>query len=209
MSIMKKARRRVLLGMCGALAISAVFAGSASANPVWQFNGSELSGSETVVGAAFESSMTIPGLTTTCEHFLYAMSISNSGGSGQGEIGELPLYGCHTDSTACTVEAIEAEQLPWSTHLEAVENKNYLVIEGIQVSILYGGSNCAFGGMFVPVEGTAGGLVDNASETARFDPQSFEATGTELSVFGTPIEWTGLFPTEAFEWHREQALSAS
>jgi hypothetical protein len=191
-----------------ALVASAVFAGTASANPTWQFNGTELSGSETVVGAAFESALTIPGLTTTCEHFLYNMSIENSGGTGEGEIGELPLFDCHTDQPACTVEAIEAEELPWPTHLTAVEGKPYIVIEGIHVSILYGGANCAADGFWAPVEGTAGGLIDNENETATFNASSFSATGTELSMTETPIEWMGVFPTEAFEWHREEALSA-
>lgn len=192
----------------GSMVVSAVFAASALAGPTWKFNGESLKGSETVVGAAIESGMTIPGLTTTCEHFLYTMSIENNGGTGEGEITELPLFGCHTSASACTVSAISANtEQPWPTHLEAINGDDYIMIENIDVGILYGGKFCAFGGIMVPVEGTAGGLLNNATETATFDNASFEATGAELRVFEQPIEWNGVFPTEAFEWHRTESLS--
>ncbi|MBS1890282.1 MAG: hypothetical protein JST59_03250 [Actinobacteria bacterium] len=190
------------------LMLSAVFAGTASASPAWKFNGTELSGTETIVGAAIESSLTIPGMTTTCNHFLYALKISNSGGTGKGEVTEVPLFECHTN-TVCTVEAIKAEKLPWSSHLTTVAGKSYIVIEGIRVSILYGGKGCAVGGLTVPITGTAGGLIDNSTETATFSPSSFSATGTALKFGSNSVEWNGVFPTEAFEWHREQALSVS
>jgi hypothetical protein len=191
-----------------ALAISAVFASAASASPVWKFNSTELSGKETVVGGALESSMTIPGLTTKCENFLYKLSISNSAGTGKGEVTEVPLYNCTTNSKACTVETIAAQSLPWASHLATFTNP-YIVIEGVKVAIVYAGEECVLGETLVTVTGSAGGLIDNAKETATFNSTTLSASKTELKALGQKIEWNGLFPTEAFEWHREQALSAS
>lgn len=206
---MRLSKRSIFLrGVLAALAVSAVFAASASAAQ-WKFNGTTLSGSETIVGAAVSSSLTIPGLTTTCDHFLYSVSIKNSGGVGQGEVKELPLFECHTNTPVCTVDAIEAENLPWASHLTTVSSKNYLFIEGIQVSILYGGEECALGETEVIVKGTAGGLVENATESATFNSSTFSATGAQLKVGSTIIEWQGVFPTEGFEWHRQESLSAS
>jgi hypothetical protein len=127
-------------GILAALMISAVFVGSAGAAPSWKFEGKALEGSETAVGGAEDSYMTVPGLTTDCENFLYDLTISNSGGgTGEGELVELPLYECATDTDACTVDAIKVEGLPWESHLTTVSTKNYIVIEGILVEILYGG----------------------------------------------------------------------
>jgi hypothetical protein len=199
----------VLRGLLAALVVSAVFAGSAGASPNWKFEGTELTGSETILGAAYESAMTVPGLTTKCENFLYKITISNSAGVGKGSLTEMPLYNCSTNSKACTVSSIGAEALPWASHLTAVSEKNYIVIEGAKVAILYGGAECVLGETLVTVKGTAGGLLDNTTETATFNAASFAATKTVLKALGQPIEWTGVFPTEAFEWHREQALSVS
>jgi hypothetical protein len=42
------------------------------------------------------------------------------------------------------------------------------------------------------------------------DPKaSFSATGAVLKALGSTIEWKGVFPTEAFQSHRLQALSVS
>lgn len=203
-----KRRLNILRGALVALVLSAVLAGTANAAPAWRFNGTELSGSEKVVGAAVESYLTIPGLTTTCNHFLYGLNISNSGGTGSGEITELPLFECHTNGV-CTVTAIEAEKLPWKAHLTAVAGKNYIVIEGVRVSIEYGGAGCAVAETVVPVTGTAGGLLENSTETATFNATTFSATGTALKFGSNAVTWVGLFPTEAFQWHREQALTVS
>src|SRR6202167_6838974 len=121
---MKPKRSILLLAAVVALVLSA--AGTASASPAWKCSGTELSGSETVVGAAISSSMTIPGATTECKHFLYNMKISNSSGKGKGEITELPLFECSTNTTACTVESIAAEKLPWPTHLTTVGTSDYI-----------------------------------------------------------------------------------
>ena len=83
-----------LRGFFAALALSAVFAAGAGAAPAWNFAGKSLEGSEVVMGAAYESSMTIPGLTTKCENFLYKLTIKNEAGTGKGELTEMPLYTC-------------------------------------------------------------------------------------------------------------------
>lgn len=196
----------ILAGVLATLALGSVFTASAGAAQ-WKFDGTALSGKEDILGAAVSSSMTIPGMTTTCEHFLYNMSIENSGGSGKGTINELPLFECHTSSGVCKVEAIEARDLPWSTHLTTVSGKTYLFIEGVEVGILYGGEMCALDEVELPVTGTAGGLVSNETESATFNSSTFSATGAQLKVGSTPIEWNGVFPTEAFQWHREESIS--
>ena len=204
---MRTKRMKVIMGgLLAVLALSSVLAASASAAE-WKFNGTSLSGEEDILGAAISSSMTVPGLTTTCEHFLYNMKIENSGGTGEGEINELPLFECGTSSPYCTVEAIEAQELPWPTHLMTVSEKPYLFIEGIYVTILYGGEECALGEVEVPVKGTAGGSINNETESATFNKTTFSATGAKLKVGATEIEWNGVFPTEAFEWHREESIS--
>jgi hypothetical protein len=205
----RKATRMLLGGILAALMLSAVFAGSAGAAPAWKFEGKALEGKETIVGAAFESSMTIPGLTTKCENFLYKLTIENVAGIGKGSVTELPLFNCTTSSKWCTVEAITAESLPWAAQTKAVSSTNYIVIEGVKVGILYGGELCALDETLATVTGSAGGRIDNTAETATFDASSFSATGTLLKALGQTIEWKGVFPTEAFQWHREQALTVS
>jgi hypothetical protein len=189
--------------------LCALFATTASAAPAWKFEGKSLEGTETILGAAIDSSLTIPGMTTKCENFLYKVKIKNEAGTGKGEVTELPLYNCTTNTKNCTVNAIAAEKLPWASHLATVSTSNYVVIEGVRVSIEYGGLACALNETIVPVTGSAGGVVDNTAETATFNSTTLSATKTELKALGTKIEWNGVFPTEAFEWHREQAISVS
>jgi hypothetical protein len=204
-----KATRMLLRGVLAALMLSAVFASSAGAAPTWNFEGKALEGKETIVGAAIESSLTIPGLTTKCENFLYKLTIENVGGVGKGSVTELPLYNCTTNTKNCTVESITAETLPWAAQAKLVSTTNYIVIEGVKVSILYGGELCVLEGTLAKVTGTAGGRIDNTAETATFDKASFAATGTALKALGSTIEWNGVFPTEAFQTHRLQPLTVS
>jgi hypothetical protein len=199
---MKFRARSVWVALVAVLALSALAAGAANA-AVWKFNSTELTGNETIVGAAFSSSLTIPGATTTCAHFLYNMKIKNETG-GKGEITEVPLYEC-TATGNCTVKAITPELLPWHDHLTTVAGKDYLFIEGIQVTITYSGELCAVAGK-TRVTGTAGGLIENETEKATFNKATFEATGAALKVASSTVEWKGEFPTEAFEKHREQKL---
>jgi hypothetical protein len=204
-------RKQTAIGAAlAALAVlCAVFATSASAAPAWKFESKSLEGTEVVLGGAVESSMTIPGLTTKCEDFLYKLTIENSAGTGKGSVTEVPLYNCKTNSTACTVETIGAEKLPWASHLATVSTTPYIIIEGVKVAIFYGGEECVLGETLVTVTGSAGGSIDNSKETATFNASTLSASGTELKALSQKIEWNGLFPTEAFQWHREQALSVS
>lgn len=200
---------RILLGaMLAAMMLSAAFAGSAAAAPQWRFDGTALTEEETIMGAAEKSSLKISGLSTTCANFLYEIDIKNSGGVGGGNVKDLPLFNCSTDGD-CTVEAIEPWGFPWAAKLEEKGGKNYVVISGVHVAIVYGNPLCAFYESEVEVEGNAGGLLDNTTESATFDASSFTATGTALKSFGTPVTWTGFFPAEAFEWHREDKLTVS
>jgi hypothetical protein len=205
----RKSTSLFLRGVLAVLALSAVFAAGASASPAWKFNGEELKTTETVMGAAIDSQLTIPGLTTKCANFLYKLSISNSAGVGKGSVTELPLYNCTTSSEDCTVKTIAAETLPWAAKLTTITSKNYIFIEGVKVGIVYAGEFCSVKGLLVSVKGTAGGLVDNTTETATFNSSTFATTGAKLMALGSSIEWQGVFPTEAFEWHREQALTVS
>jgi len=202
-------KTKFLRGFFAALVVSAAFAGSAGAAPAWNFEGKALEGSETVMGAAFESSLTIPGLTTKCENFLYKLTIKNELGTGKGELTEMPLYNCTTDTAACSVKTIAAETLPWPARLTKIEPSNYIIVEKAKVGIIYSGAECAVNGLLVRVTGTAGGLIDNTAETATFNEASFKATKTELKALSSAVIWSGVFPTEAFQWHRTQALTVS
>jgi hypothetical protein len=206
---MKLRKSILLLASVAVLVVSATAAATASASPAWKFNTVELTGKETIVGAAISSSLTIPGVTTECKHFLYNMKISNTGGKGTGEITELPLFECTTQTKTCSVASIEAKKLPWPTHLVTVSGKNYLVVEKVEVEIDYSGELCAFSESPVIVKGSAGGVVENSSQTAEFNKTTFTATGTQLKVGATPVEWKGLFPTEGFETHREQTIEVA
>jgi hypothetical protein len=203
------ARTRVALGgLLAALMLSAVFASSAGAAPAWRFNGAELKGTETILGGAQKSGLTAWGFTTTCDNFLYKVEISNSGGTGKGNVTELPLFNCYTSST-CTVEAIEAEAFPWPAELVTTGGNNYMKVKGVNVWILYGGWFCPLWGVWAHVTGTAGGLLSNATESATFSPSSFTATGSKLEALGSGVEWNGFFPAEAFTTHREESLTVS
>ena len=199
---------RILGGLLAALMVCAAFAASAGAAPAWKFNGEELKSTETVLGGAQKSGLGMWGMTTTCDNFLYEVDIWNSSGTGKGNIWDLPLYNCYTNST-CTVEAIEAESFPWPAELKTVSSSNYLVVKGVDVWILYGGWFCPLWGVWANVTGSAGGIVNNTTESATFSPTTFKATGTKLEALGESVEWNGFFPTEAFQWHREQALTVS
>src|SRR4051794_33495848 len=80
--------RQTAIGVAlAALAVlCALFASSAGAAPAWKFEGTALEGSEVVMGGAIESSLTIPGLVTKCENFLYKLTVKNEAGTGKGEV---------------------------------------------------------------------------------------------------------------------------
>ncbi|HEY3828143.1 MAG TPA: hypothetical protein VGL57_02995 [Solirubrobacteraceae bacterium] len=199
---------RVVCLVTVAAMLSAVAASAASASPVWEFNGTVLVGSEAVSGSALSSSFTIPGATTSCANVQLLMKIVNVAGAGKGEVIEFPLSGC-TAGPSCTVNSIEAERLPWPAHAVTVAGKNYVVIEKIQIGILYGGALCALAGSPVTIKGTAGGLYENSTSTLIFNKASFTATGTALKVGASAIEWDAIFPMEAFGAHSGEALEIS
>ena len=197
------ARRRGLrpvgalpLAMLVALIFTAACAGSASASPAWRIGGTQLAGTETIAGKALVNSFTIPGLTTKCE-LSYKMSIVNSAGVGKGEIAEFLLKGCTTNSKACSVKTAAAEKLPWPLHLTTVATSIYVVLEKVRIGFLYSGEECVLNEILATVTGTAGGIFNNMGSTITFTPTSFAATGTELKVFGSKIEWNCVLTTEA------------
>jgi hypothetical protein len=200
----RRAKRIFALGAIAGLLTGMAFASSASAG--WRFNGKSLEGTETIVGTAAESSLTIPGLTTTCKEVAYKMKIFNSSGIGRGEITEISFGGCSTDSAVCVVSEIGAEKLPWPLHLAAVGGSGYVVIEGVKVTILYGEEECPLFETAMTVTGSAAGLFENATSTIRFDPSTFEATKTELKALGGNVKWKGLLTTEATGVHKGEKL---
>lgn len=203
-----KAIRVVLGALLAAIMLTAAFASSASAAPAWKFNGKALEGTEKILGGAQKSGLTAWGFTTTCDNFLYQVEIWNSGGTGKGNVTELPLFNCYTDST-CTVEAIEAESFPWPAELVTTGGNNYMKVKGVDVWILYGGWFCPLWGVWAHVTGSAGGLLNNTTESATFSSSSFTATGSKLEALGAGVEWNGFFPAEAFTTHREESLTVS
>jgi hypothetical protein len=196
----------------GLLVSLVVIAASAAAAPVagalvWKFNGTKLTGSETVVGAAVDGSLGIPGAAIECKHTLLNQQIANSP-NAEGEITEAPFFECST-SSPCTVESIEAEKLPWPEHAVAIasaaSSSRYVVIEGIHIGIVYGGVLCSLAGT-VEVKGSAGGLFDNVTSSLKFDKATMATTGTALKAGATSVEWNTEFLMEAFGSHAGEKL---
>jgi hypothetical protein len=202
-----RSRKMILLSaVLAVLALSAVASSTASASPEWHFGGTTLSEfeGETVVGAAFSSSLKSGGASTTCEHFLYNMEVWNFFGFGEALVNEVPLFSCTTTAPNCSVSSIEAQELPWIGYVETIVGKPYLILEGINVKIVYSGASCTLG--TIHVTGSAGGLISNSNSTATFSKTSFEKTGTALKIGAAAVEWNGEFPMEAFEASREKAV---
>lgn len=197
MSKHRNAMAVFLASMAMGLLASAAFAGAASALPSWHFGGISLMGSETIEANATSASLAFAGLTTTCEPFVLELKVENTGGTGTGIVTGVPFSNCSTNSNSCSVESIQAESLPWALSLTTVPSEHYLVIKGIKFVIFYSGPECALSELEVPITGSAGGLVDDSSETVTFSPATFTATKTGLKVFGTKVEWNGVFDLAA------------
>lgn len=183
-------------GALAALALCAATAGAANAAPEWRFGGKLLSGAaETVELKAAKASLTIPGLTTTCEPFVFELKVENAGGggAGMGEVTGVPLNNCYTNSKYCPVEWAQAESTPWPVRLTTPAGQDYLVIEGIKIAFMYGGELCVLGETEVVVTGTAGGIVNDVTHTVTFSASTFTATGTQLKALGSKIEMNGVF----------------
>jgi hypothetical protein len=211
---MRNTKTAIGAALAALAVLCALFATSASAAPAWKFEAKTLEGTETILGGAFESALTIPGLTTECENFLYKLKIKNESGTGKGELTEMPLYDCIAyevkgEEEVCAVGKIGAEALPWPAKLTTISTTPYIIIEKVKVGIIYTGEECVLDGTLVTVTGSAGGSIDNTAETATFNSTTLGATGTELKALSSKIAWNGVFPTEAFEWHRQEALSVS
>jgi hypothetical protein len=200
-------RRTVSILSTAALAavFLSAFAPSASAGPLWRFGFSELVGSESIAGGAVKSTLTFPGLTTTCD-FSYGMTIANSAGKATGKINEITLGNCTTNSKWCTIESASAENIPWSVRGVTVVTSNYAILEGIRFTLLYGGEECALNEIAAAFTGTAGGLYDNGTGTFTFNPTNFSATKTAIKALKTSIEWNAVFTTEALGPHKGQVL---
>jgi uncharacterized membrane protein len=208
-SIEKRGLARFLLAaVVATLALGTVFATSASAAPAWKFEGAALEGKETIVGAASGGTFNIPGLTTKCKITSYAMTIWNEAGTGRGEITALGFENCTTNTKACSVESMKAKKLNWPLHLSAINLGSYLILEGVRISTFYSGEECALAELEVLITGTAGAFFDNPSSTFTFSPTNFKTTGTQLSTFGSQVEWNATFTTEATGAHKGQALKA-
>ncbi len=202
-------RTRIFLGGAVALAVAfAALASNAFAAPEWHFNGALLSGVERIQGGSTNSAFTLPGITTSCKGFLYSMEADNASGFGRGEVDYLPIFKCSTE-TACSVKAVTVYGLPWSASLVKASLSNYVVLKGVEIGFLYEGPFCVLDEFEVVVEGSAGGLYDNSTETITFSNATLAATGTKLTALGEKVEWNAVFGAEAFGPHLGEALSVS
>jgi hypothetical protein len=190
--------KRLLSALLLVFALGVPFTAAADASPVWRFNGTELTGFETIAGSEPEGRLFLPGLTTKCKTKFQAL-ISNNAGTGRGKVTEWTFENCSTSSAACSVEA----------NLITVSTSNYLVIKGIKILIVFSGKECALGGKKIIVTGSAGGLYTNSQETITFSSSTYPATGTELTALGSAVEWKGVLSTEATGSHHGEALTVS
>jgi hypothetical protein len=189
--------RLTLPGLCVVLAYSGFVAASAAASPIWLVAGSAPPPGETVTGAASNAKFKIAGMTTTCSTTSLEMKIKNVGAVGEGEITDMSFLGCSTD-TKCTVEAIGAENLPWPLHLKRISNADYVVVEGIEIVVVYGNEECVLYETEVVIDGSAGGLFTGGSPSSlAFSPSNFTNTGTKLLTFGTGLDWSAIFSLSA------------
>jgi hypothetical protein len=204
-------RRRSALPILLALALigTGAMASTASAAPHWKFGGHPLVGSEAIVAKAVHTQLKVPGVTTECAHTTMDMEVTNgttiSASGGTAEIEELLNEGC-TAGPDCTVQRLEAKKLPWAAHLATVGAHDYLVIEGFELEVEYGGSLCAFAETPLLIKGSVGGLIENATEEIIFNGTTESATGTSLKVGATTVEWDALFVTEALGSHKGEGL---
>jgi hypothetical protein len=190
----------LVAGALAALALCAATAGAASAAPEWRFGGKLLSGAtETVELKATKASLTIPGLTTTCEPFVFELKVENpgGGGAGVGKVTGVQLNNCYTNSKFCPVEWAQAASTPWPVRLTTVAGQDYLIIEGVKIAFMYGGEECALSEIEVLVTGTAGGVINDITHTVTFTSSTFLATGTQLKALSSKIEMNGVFAIAA------------
>lgn len=193
-----------LAGLAVALIVSSAIASSASASPVWRFEGQPLVGTETVTAEAAESSLELKGLTTTCGATA-EITISNSGGEGVATVNDVDLSGCFTDGV-CTIEEATVKGLPWSAGTTTFGSKSFVVTDDFDMRFLYGNELCAIEGWTLAYTGTAAGVFDNSSSTLEFDA----TTGSNITTIGkTKATYDAEFDVEATGGHAGQTLTLS
>lgn len=173
-----------------ALVLGAAFSAANADAAIWELNGTTLSGQGTILASASKVTFTIPGLTTTCD-MDYDITIWNApaGAGAKGSATSLSFSNCHTDSQSCTVEAIQALGLPWVADPTKVSTSIYLVIKGVRIDLLYAGDECVLAEIPIEFTGSAGGLIDNATESVVFNSSSFKATGTNSQGSKRPLNY--------------------
>lgn len=201
----------ISLGFCALLILAVGTLGTQAANaaPAWKFDGTTLTGTETVAAAAVDDQLkilsTAPGATVECAHTAFAMEIANESGTGVAHVEDFLAEGCSAGS-ACRVEQFQAKKLPWAGHLLTVKGHGYLVLEKIKFEVLFGGSECSLAGTTMVIKGSAAGLIENATGEIVFNGASAAAAGTSLKDGETAVEWDALFVTEAFGAHKGETL---
>lgn len=194
-----------MISVVAALTASAALASSAGA-AVWRASGTPLSGSETVTAETSASTLTVPGLATTCVATV-TMTVSNSGSKGVATVESMSLSGCGTNGV-CTVEKANALNTPWSGSTSVVGENNYLTIEGFTNKIVYGGELCA--APPITYKGSVGGLFNNGSSTLTFNEASAAATGAVLKSIGaTKTGYDAEYKVRMTGSHAGQALTLS
>ncbi len=204
---LKRTHLPLWLAVAALLALASAPA-DAAAEPFWEFNGVRLEGEETVLASSTKVTLTIPGLTTTCE-MDYDLTVWNqpAGGGGRGSVTGLSFTNCHTDSLSCTVASIQALSLPWVADPVKISTSNYLVIKGVKIDLLYAGEECVLAEIPIEITGSAGGLIDNLTQSVIFNSSSFAATGTKLSGFKTTVQLQGTFALQATGAHSGESIA--
>lgn len=191
------------------LPATTIWASGASAAPVWKFGGVELTEAESIAGDSTKSTLSIPGIGTTCKSFPYEMTVFNEASAAQGEVTKAAPDVCATNTT-CEIESLTVEGLPWKLHGVTVEVEkkpaNYVVIEGVQISIVYEGDECVLDEIPVTYAGSAGAKYDSASGSFTLSAANSKATGAQMKALGSVAEWTGVFTTEALGLHGGEVL---
>jgi hypothetical protein len=191
---MRRSAGYVVLAALVLVLLGAHGAPGADAASVWKLDGHPPAGTETIVARAVDEQFVIPGVTTECAHATMVLEIV----SGSTEVEEFLSEGCTTAAgSKCHVERFKAKKLPWPAHRVTVTGKEYLVLEDVHIEARYSGAECALAGEALIVKGSAGGLIENTTETITFNKAAEAATGTSLKVGASSVEWDALFATEA------------
>lgn len=186
-----------LLGTAGAPGADAALVSKFNANP--------LTGTEKIIAKAVDEQFVIPGATIECAHATMVLGVTNRTSFTDAEVEEFLNEGCATGAgSKCHVERFQAKKLPWPAHVVTTIGKDYLVLEDMHIEVRYSGSECALAGEIVTIKGSAGGLIENSTETITFDKATESATGTALKVGASTVEWDALFAAEGLGPHKAE-----